>query len=384
MGYTLLEWAYWSLQQVLIKNLGKCSYLQKSLVNCRIRLWENVLKVFEIKGNNSFSKIIIGERFDKLADYTNGKKLFIITDKNVVKIYGERFPEADVFAVGVGEMIKNYKTVNDIYSELIAKGHDRKSFIIGIGGGIVCDIAGFIASTYMRGVDFGFVPTTLLAQVDASIGGKNGINFDNYKNMIGTFNQPSFVLTDFSFLKTLSEEEYANGLAETIKHALIGSKVLLEMLIKKKSEILNRELSDIEDMIIKSVGVKVDIVKRDETEKGERKKLNFGHSLGHAIELTDNISHGKAVSIGMAYASEISYLLGEIDKGDYNKIVKLLNSFGLPVKTLASMDKLTEKLRMDKKKNKEKIDFVLLKSLGKAFVESMRFTDLEAIINDMS
>ncbi len=341
------------------------------------------MNVLELEGRTKKSTILLGESIDNILTYTRNRKLFIITDKNINRIYGSRFPEGRVFSIGMGEGIKTYETVNAIYAELLDHGFDRSSFILGIGGGVVCDIAGFAASTYMRGIEFGFVPTTLLAQVDASIGGKNGVNFGEYKNMVGTFNQPEFILTDFSLLKTLDPEEFKNGIAESIKHALIGDPELAQMLLSKSREILNYDLSIIESMVNRSVNVKLDIVKRDEIEKNERKKLNFGHTIGHAVELSEGLSHGKSVSIGIVIASLISLKYDYIDKKLYEMIIELLTIYGLPIEFNTPVVKLVDKIWKDKKKQNNEVDFVLLKSLGNSLIEKISFKKLEEMLNDL-
>ncbi len=341
------------------------------------------MNILELKGETGKSKILFGESINNVLNYTENKKLFIITDTNVNRIYKEDFPDGLVFVIRTGESIKTYETINLIYTELIKKGYDRTSFILGIGGGVVCDIAGFVASTYMRGVNFGFVPTTLLAQVDASIGGKNGINFGEYKNMIGTFNQPDFILMDFSLLKTLTFDEFKNGIAESIKHALINDLELVKILIQNNKKICNYDLVAIEEIIIRSVKVKLNIVKKDETEKNERKKLNFGHTLGHGVELLNDISHGKAVSIGIAFASAISLKYGYITKGVYVKILNLLKLYELPVKTKLPAGQLIEKISKDKKKQGNLVNFILLRGMGDVFIKKIDLEELQELLNDL-
>ncbi len=180
------------------------------------------MKVLEIHGSTGDSTILIGESLRDLRKYIPAEKVVIITDTNVRHYYLKDFPPSEVIEIGIGEKIKNLDTVQTIYGKLVELEAGRSSFIVGIGGGIVCDIAGFVASTYLRGVRFGFVPSTLLSQVDASVGGKNGVNFGGYKNMVGIFNQPEFVICDMNLLSTLPERETLCGFAEIVKHAAIG------------------------------------------------------------------------------------------------------------------------------------------------------------------
>ena len=180
------------------------------------------MKTVDIKGNQGESIICVGESIDRLSHYAPAENMVILTDKYVAGLYGHRFPRSPVITIGQGEEIKNLNTAGEIYKQLLDAGADRSTYLVGIGGGIVCDIAGFVASTYMRGLPCGYVPTTLLAQVDASVGGKTGVNYDGYKNIIGTFSQPAFVLCDIELLKSLPEREISSGFAEIIKHAAIA------------------------------------------------------------------------------------------------------------------------------------------------------------------
>ncbi|HSQ84884.1 MAG TPA: 3-dehydroquinate synthase family protein, partial [Desulfobacterales bacterium] len=179
------------------------------------------MKTLEIHGSTGDSFIYVGETIQNLGNYIPTENVVIITDKNVKQLYENDFPPHPVITIGIGETIKNLDTARNIYEKLVAVGADRSTFIVGIGGGIVCDIAGFVASTYLRGVRFGFVSSTLLSQVDASVGGKNGVNFKDYKNMVGVFNQPEFVICDLNLLKTLPKKEILNGMAEIVKHGAI-------------------------------------------------------------------------------------------------------------------------------------------------------------------
>ncbi len=255
--------------------------------------------------------------------------------------------------------------------------------LIGIGGGVVCDIAGFVASTYMRGTRFGFVPTTLLAQVDASIGGKNGVNFAGYKNIIGTIRQPEFCLFDFELLKTLPEEELKSGLAEIVKHAAIGDNTLFSYLEEHHTDVLGLKKTAIEKVVYDSLLVKAGIVSRDESEKGERMKLNFGHTLGHAIESTTGMHHGEAVSIGMAIAARLSVTKGMLAAKDAERLAALLRKTGLPVEHMLDKEKLLDAVKRDKKRMENKINMVLLRSIGKAEICKISMDELEGVINDM-
>jgi 3-dehydroquinate synthase len=328
-----------------------------------------------IKGKNK-SEILIGENLTGIKKYIP-ENTIIITDENVYNLYKNYFPEIPVIKIGTGEKIKTLKTVEHIINELINLQADRHSFLLGIGGGIVCDITGFVASIYMRGIKFGFVSSSLLSQVDASVGGKNGVNFNSFKNIIGNFNQPEFVICDTSMLKTLPEKEIKNGLGEIIKHAIIADKKLFSFIDENINNILKLENEVIENIIYKSISIKAEIVNKDETEKNERKKLNLGHTLGHAIEKHSNISHGEAISIGMVFAANLSLKKSYINKTEYEKIKNLISKAGLPVSTKTDRQKLADAITKDKKRNLSKIDFVFIKKIGQVIIETIDIKEIQ-------
>lgn len=330
-----------------------------------------------IEGQNGNSTVIVDERIEEVAKYLPKKKLFIITDKNIEKHYAKVFPEAPFFSINPGEPSKQLGYIESIYRWLLENNADRSSFILGIGGGVVCDIAGFVASTYMRGVEFGFVSTSLLSQVDASVGGKNGVDLDGYKNIIGTFTQPRFVLCDTRLLKTLPHEELVNGFAEMVKHALISDIKLFEQLEHDCIALLNLNQPETSKHIAESIRVKASIVTADERESGIRKLLNFGHTWGHAVETLTGISHGKAVSIGMEFASRLSMEKGLISNREYLRIINLLQSFGLPTCMNIEPSRVFKALVKDKKRNANSIDFVLLMGIGVPKIEAMALEELK-------
>jgi 3-dehydroquinate synthase len=257
------------------------------------------VKTLEIQGTTGSSTLMVGERLQHLQNYLPAEKTITITDTNVRHHYQSLFPPGDVITIGTGEKIKNLDTVRMIYEKLVDLEAQRSSFIVGIGGGIVCDIAGFVASTYLRGLRFGFVSSTLLSQVDASVGGKNGVNLGGYKNIIGVFNQPEFVICDLDLLQTLSEKEILCGLAEIVKHAAIADLDLFNYLEDHYQKALALDREVITRLVYDSIVIKSSVVNKDETEKGERRKLNFGHTFGHALEKTSGVAHGEAVSAGI-------------------------------------------------------------------------------------
>ncbi|MDQ1354418.1 MAG: 3-dehydroquinate synthase, partial [Acidobacteriota bacterium] len=287
------------------------------------------MKTIEIYGQTGLSKIAVGEALENLEKYTSGAKKVIITDENLNRLYHNRFPPWDIIEIGTGEKIKTLETLEYIYKKLVELEIDRSCFIVGIGGGIVCDVTGFAASTFMRGLPFGFVSTSLLSQVDASVGGKNGVNFYGYKNMIGMFNQPNFVICDPEMLKTLPQKELISGFAEVVKHAAIGSEELFTFLEINFQKALDLDGEILEKLIYDSVTIKADVVREDEKEKGKRRILNFGHTLGHALEKTTGLPHGEAVSLGMVFAAELSLKKNKLPIDEVERIRGLLWKIGL-------------------------------------------------------
>ncbi len=338
------------------------------------------MNVFEINGKNRKSTIRIGEKLENLAAYLPLSQTVLITDYKVRKLYGEKFPKIPIIEIGMGEESKTLETVQSIFEQLIALEADRGIFIVGVGGGIVCDVTGFAASTYLRGVRFGFAATTLLAQVDASVGGKNGINFSGYKNMVGTFNQPEFVICDPDVLKTLSEKDRGCGLGEIVKHAAIADIGLFNYLEKNVSSVLNMTPESVQRMVCDSVVIKSEIVNRDERETGERRKLNFGHTLGHAVEKVYKLPHGEAVSIGMVAAAKLSLQKGLLSHADYARLENLLISMGLPTRVNIEAPAVMNALRHDKKRETDTVHFVLLCRLGEAIVETIQLSELENLL----
>jgi len=259
---------------------------------------------------------------------------------------------------------------------------DRNTTLIGVGGGVITDLTGYIASVYMRGINFGFVPTSLLAMVDASIGGKNGIDVGQYKNMVGVIRQPSFLLYDVSLLNTLPVSNWSDGFAEIIKHACILDARAFSMLegedivsIRKNKELLS--------LIIKRNAVlKTKVVQKDEFEKGDRKLLNYGHTLGHALETQYELSHGQAISLGMVYAARLSEQL--LGFQGTQRVASLLEQYGLPTQAAFNMDKVLAILKMDKKRVSKHMNYVLLEKIGKAVIHPIELRKLELLLKKLA
>jgi 3-dehydroquinate synthase len=317
------------------------------------------------------SEILVGERWEAVSALLPEKGTVIITDENVSKLYGSRFPEVPVFSLAPGEKSKKLEVIEYIAGQLLEAGIDRTGFVLAVGGGVVCDVAGFLASIYMRGIRCGYVSSTLLSQVDASTGGKNGVNLGGTKNMIGTIRQPEFVICDPAMLKTLPEQEYLSGLAELIKTAIIGDKELFELIEKSVDEILSRDSDLLTILVAKSVRFKGLVVSKDERETGLRRILNFGHTFGHAVEMMKNLKHGFAVASGMELATEFSFEKMYISQEEKERINKLLKRFKLIDKLDLKDDQMKKLVLHDKKKTGTDIHFVFTQGIGKAIVEKV-------------
>ncbi len=333
-----------------------------------------------VHGSEKDSTILIGEGIENLSEYLPDCRVITLVDENVFNLHKDRLPDSNLIHVKTGEKLKNLDTVNGIIERLVDMEADRTAFILGIGGGILCDIAGFVSSIYMRGIRFGFVSTTLLSQVDASVGGKNGVNFKGYKNMVGVFNQPDFVICDPELLKTLPEKEMLNGCAEIAKHALIADSKMFEYLEENYRGIFSLDREVIERVVYDSVVIKSSVVDMDEKEKGERRKLNFGHTLGHAVEKVTGTTHGEAVGMGMAAAVRLSESRGLLSKEESKRIFELLDNMKLPAVINADKSLLFEAIKRDKKREGEGIHFVLLDGIGKAVIEEISLSELKAYI----
>lgn len=337
------------------------------------------MTIIEINGSSGCSRLLIGESLTNFRNYLPGNRTVIITDQLVNELYGQHWKEFPLIVIGQGESIKKLETAEMIIQKLLELNADRSTFILGIGGGIVCDVTGFVASVFMRGLRFGFISTTLLSQVDASVGGKNGVNFDGFKNIVGVFNQPEFVICDPAMLKTLERSEVSNGLAEIVKHALIADKAMFEYLEQNAESVMSLREEAIEYLVLRSVEIKSAIVNRDEKETGERRNLNFGHTFGHAIEKIAGISHGNAVSIGMVIAARFSKEKGYLSKFDFDRIINLLAKLKLPVNQSLQPNLIYEALAKDKKRADSSIHFILLKRIGEAVVEELPMSTVRQI-----
>jgi 3-dehydroquinate synthase len=307
----------------------------------------------------------------------------LLVDEHVLCQHHDLFSCYTCLTVPSGEQYKTLPTVEQLYRELIRIEADRSSLLVGVGGGLATDVAGFVASTFLREVRFGFISSTLLGQVDASIGGKNGVNLDGYKNMVGTIRQPTFVWCDLDLLQTLARKEYVSGIAEVIKYGAIRDAEFLPFLREHMEGILSQDVKVLEEVVVRSVRAKVEIVEQDEKEAGLRSLLNFGHTIGHAVERDRKILHGEAVAVGMSLAARLSVKLGHLKEKEAAFLEELIASAGLPVEMGLDPDRIFANIRKDKKKSSDALRFVLLEGLGKAVIRPIPLEELKSMLHDL-
>lgn len=330
-------------------------------------------------------QIELTSQFEGLAEelssfgFSKEQKICIVTDSNAEQLYGKKvmehlktcFSNVILHSFAAGENNKNLDTVQNLYETLIRNHFDRNDLLIALGGGVVGDLTGFTAATYLRGIAFVQVPTTLLSQVDSSIGGKTGVDFLQYKNMVGAFYQPRLVYMNLNALTTLPKQQLHSGMGEIIKHGLIKDRAYYMWLKEHAAEILDLQPDVLEEMIYISCNIKRDVVERDPKEQGERALLNFGHTIGHAIEKLSNfrLYHGECVGLGMIAASYISMRLGNISAEEFSDIENCIKTFGLPVKANGfSPKEVLKATKSDKKMAGSQVKFILLASLGNAYI----------------
>ncbi len=326
--------------------------------------------------------IYLDASFDAIGNIVQDELVFI-TDEHVHMAHKEKFAGHSCIVIPAGEQFKNQATVDKVIAQQIELKAGRQTFIIGVGGGVVTDIAGYVASVYMRGLKFGFVPTSILAMVDASIGGKNGIDAGHYKNMVGVIRQPQFILYDASLLKTLPMAEWINGFAEVIKHACIKDAEMFEMLEQNTIDTFYNGLPLLKELIERNVSIKTAVVLNDEFEKGERKQLNFGHTIGHAIENMQQLPHGHAVSIGMMAAAKISEEINGFYSAEKERLSALLSRYQLPVSIQYDKEALLQMMQADKKRNSGTMNFILLNRIGEAVIKPIPMQQLTDLVNQV-
>lgn len=336
------------------------------------------MKHLSIKYSSGSTDLYLAYSISHLKKITDPKSTIIITDENVYNAHTKGFKGWNTIVLKPGEEYKVQSTADAVIESLIEMEADRKTTLVGVGGGVITDLTGYVASVYMRGVRFGFVPTTILGLVDASIGGKNGVDVGLYKNLVGIIRQPSFILHDMVFLHSLPQREWENGFAEIIKHACIKDAAMFsELECKTLKHYQSRQVS-ICELVQRNALLKSKVVQKDEFEKGERRLLNFGHTLGHALETQYKLMHGQAVSIGMTYACHISERLLGFKQTE--KVVDVLAKYGLPTYAAFDKQKAFNVLKMDKKREQTEMNYVLLKKIGTGIVKGINMNELKNII----
>lgn len=347
-----------------------------------IDIYRDGNKIYNIYFNNSYDNI-----YSVIKDIgCTNRKICIVSDSNVAAFHIDTLKQLldsnnithVEYVFEAGEQNKNTDTIGEIYKVLIDAHFDRNDVLIALGGGVVGDMTGFAAATYLRGVRFIQCPTSLLAMVDSSIGGKTGVDYRGYKNMVGAFHMPSAVITNPSVLNTLPDREYISGFAEIVKHAFIQDKEYYNYLYDNAEAAINRDYDVITNIIYRSCLIKKAVVEEDPTEKGIRAFLNFGHTVGHAIEkyMDFKLLHGECVSLGCVVSLYISYKRGNITLDDYNMSVDLLKKYQLPV-TISDIDEdtIVDITKSDKKVDGNIIKFVLLRSIGQAYIDTTVSSD---------
>jgi 3-dehydroquinate synthase len=345
---------------------------------------DGMITVHNVHGKPAYDIVIkqdfagLATSFGKLG--ITGRKICIVTESNVGPLYADEVRaelektgnEVYVYTFEAGEKNKNLDTVEDVYEFLIGKHFDRNDVLAALGGGVVGDLTGFTAATYLRGVKFIQIPTSLLAQVDSSIGGKTGVDFRSFKNMVGAFHQPSLVYMNMSALKTLDERQYNSGLGEIIKHGLIKDRDNFDWLVANAASIKARDMDTLEKMIEASCNIKRQVVEKDPKEKGDRALLNYGHTLGHAIEKLAGFQlyHGECVVLGILAALEISRMRGYLGDEDVERCRESFRTYGFPM-TVSHItpDDIVKTSKSDKKMDAGQIKFILLRSIGDSYVD---------------
>ena len=312
---------------------------------------------------------------------TDDTKVCIITDSIVRGLHADALKaeldkiagKVDIYTALAGEEHKTLDSIRDIYTFLIQEGYGRRDYLVALGGGVIGDMTGFAAATYLRGVDYIQVPTTLLSQCDSSIGGKTGVDFDGYKNMVGAFKMPRLVYMNMSTLLTLEDRQYFSGFAEVMKHGLIKDARFYTWLIDQMYEICEKDLDVLEEMILRSCTVKKQVVEKDPTEQGDRVLLNYGHTIGHAIEKARNFQlfHGECVALGAVAAAYISWKREMISMEEYYEIRDMFVPFNLPI-TVDDIDpeEVLQLTKSDKKAQAGTVKFILLERIGKAVIDT--------------
>lgn len=341
----------------------------------RITVHQENVAIYDIVLEKNYS--LLAKEVENIG--AKGKKICIVTDSNVGPLYCEQVKaelekvagKVTVFEFPAGEESKTLDTVKKLYTHLIEEHFERKDMLVALGGGVTGDMTGFAAATYLRGIDFIQIPTSLLAQVDSSIGGKTGVDFDQYKNMVGAFHMPKLVYMNLSALKTLPAEQFASGMAEVLKSGLIKDGAYYEWTINSLCEIQEQEISTLEKLVEGSCNIKRIVVEKDPKEQGERALLNLGHTIGHAIEklMEFKLLHGQCVALGTIAAAHISWKRELLTTEEFFEIRDMMVGFDLPI-SMEGLDPsdVIATTKLDKKMENGSVKFILLNSIGKAFI----------------
>lgn len=347
-------------------------------------------------GKNRTYSITIGtgllEQVDRyVKDLFNGRKIAVISDLRVMDLYGnkvgERLKEAGFqvskFAFEPGEKSKTLKTYGEILNFLAEEGFDREDLIVAVGGGVTGDLAGFAAATYMRGIDYVQVPTTLLAQVDSSVGGKTGIDLDKGKNLAGAFWQPKSVICDLEVLETLDEREYASGMGEVVKYGVLSGRYVLDIL-EKAARCQGLDFQVLEELVYRCIKIKKNLVEADEQDFAIRHMLNLGHTVGHGLEAISGyeLSHGQAVSVGIAVMARYMASRGVMYEGDLNHLLEIMEKVGAMADYECDLQELRQAICSDKKISGDEIQLVMPEKLGHCVLETIKLDKLEDILRE--
>lgn len=336
------------------------------------------MQVKKVQFSRQATAFYFDTSFSQLKKIVPQKTTVLITDEHVAAAHPKLFKGWNTIVLKAGEEFKVQAMVDSIIEQLIHMHADRSWTLVGVGGGVITDMTGYAASIFLRGINFGFVPTTLLAMVDAAIGGKNGIDVGLYKNMVGTINQPRFLLYDVALLKSLPENEWRNGFAEIIKHAAILDNPMFKELESRGLSFYQKNKPALQKLVQRNAAIKAKVVKEDEFEKDRRRLLNFGHTLGHAVEKQYELMHGEAVAIGMVFAAKLSSELLRFKGTD--RLIELIDQYGLPITAGYNKQKVFDVLVSDKKREGELMNFILLEKIGKAVVKKIPLQEIYKLI----
>lgn len=340
----------------------------------------HLLHMQQVRFSSATVDYYYNSRVSLLPQICTNDNIVFITDSNVVAAHPGIFAGKTTLVIPAGEESKSLVTIEKLCNELLEAEATRQTWLVGVGGGVVSDITGFVAAVYMRGIRCGFAPTTLLAMVDAAIGGKNGVNTGPHKNIIGTIRQPDFLLFDPTLLSSLPAVEWSNGFAEVIKYACIFDAKLFEELASHDISFYQTNAEALNNLIKTCADLKNKTVAEDEHEKAIRKLLNFGHTAGHAIETTYGLPHGVAVGIGMVIAAAMSVEKCGLPQDAPDKLKDLLRRYGLPDSHAIDTHKIMALLKADKKRTKDHIDYILLKQIGKGAICPLTFPEIESAL----